>query len=403
MNTYDWFSAWQMSDSEPFDIVEISFKNGSRKEFYRNPKPHHWTTKDYVAVDTGSGFDVGQITLSGEMVRLQMKKKRVRSKQVNKDILRQASQRDMERMVEAREKEKLTLTRARAIIHSLLISMKLGDVEYQADLRKATFYYTADGRIDFRELVRSLAKEFNIKVEMRQIGARQESARLGGIGSCGRELCCSTWLSDFQSVQTTAARYQNLAINQVKLSGQCGRLKCCLNYELDTYIDALDQFPMKATKIKTQIATAHLVKADIFKNVMYYSYLTEYGRNTIIAIDKDRVAEIYEMNRNKEIPDVFITEEDIALQEEIDFADVTGVIELKEEVKKRRRNRKKKNRNRTSAAQAKQSGANRNSTVENSTDSHKQQSKDHHSKSRRSKSNNRRKPSNNQDKDRNKS
>ena len=265
LNTYDWLSAWQVTDAKPYDIVEVSFKHGSRKVFYRNPKPHHWTTKDYVAVDCGHGYDVGQISLSGELVRLQMKKKRVKDSHVVNDILRPASERDLERLNEARQLEQKALSRSRALIRTIGVPMKLGDIEYQADLKKATFYYTANGRVDFRELVRALAREFNIKVEMRQIGARQESARIGGLGSCGRELCCSTWLGDFKSVQTSAARYQNLAINQVKLSGQCGRLKCCLNYELDTYVDALASFPMKANKIKTKDYTAHQVKADIFK------------------------------------------------------------------------------------------------------------------------------------------
>ncbi len=341
MNTYDWFNVWQVTDSEPFDIVEISFKNGARKGFFRNRQPYHWSTSDYVAVDTGNGYDVGRISLSGEMVRLQMKKKRVNEDHVINEVIRLASPRDMDRIKEARGKEKSIITRGRAIVRTHDLEMKLGDVEVQADLRKATFYYTADGRIDFRELVRSFAREFNVKVEMRQIGSRQESARIGGIGSCGRELCCSTWLSDFKSVPTSAARYQNLAINQVKLSGQCGRLKCCLNYELDTYIDALKSFPMKIQSLKTKSSEANFIKADIFKDVMHYSYRTEHGRFMVIAIDKDRVREIAEMNKNGEYPDAFITEEDLALDEEMDFADVTGDFELKEEVKRKRSRRRR--------------------------------------------------------------
>jgi cell fate regulator YaaT (PSP1 superfamily) len=347
MNTYDWFSVWQVTDSEPFDIVEISFKKGARKGFYRNRQPYQWSTGDYVAVDSGNGYDVGRISLSGEMVRLQMKKKHVQEDHVIHELLRLASPRDMERHDESVIRQKSILTRARAIVRSHDIDMKLGDVELQADLRKATFYYTADGRVDFRELVRSFAREFNVKVEMRQIGSRQESARIGGIGSCGRELCCSTWLSDFKTVPTSAARYQNLAINQVKLSGQCGRLKCCLNYELDTYIDALKTFPLKIQTLKTKSATASFIKADIFKDVMHYSYKTEHGRYMVIAIDKDRVREISELNKAGEFPDAFITEEDLDLEQEMDFADVTGAVELKEEVKRRkkRRNRNSNNRN----------------------------------------------------------
>lgn len=343
MNTYDWFNVWQVSDSEPFDIVEVSFKNGARKGFFRNRNPYHWSTGDYVAVDSGSGYDVGRISLSGEMVRLQMKKKRINEDNVVLELIRLASPRDIDRMSEARNREKSMLTRGRAIVRTHDLDMKLGDIECQADLRKATFYYTAEGRVDFRELVRSFAREFNIKVEMRQIGSRQESARIGGIGSCGRELCCSTWLSDFKSVPTSAARYQNLAINQVKLSGQCGRLKCCLNYELDTYIDALKTFPMKVQKIKTKTAEATFIKADIFKDVMYYNYRTEHGRFMMLTIDKDRVREIGEMNKKGVYPEAFITPEDLEIEQEIDFADVTGDFELKEEAQRRKKRRKRGN------------------------------------------------------------
>ena len=349
MNTYDWFSAWQVTDSEPFSIVEISFNNGTRKAFFRNKQPYQRSTGDHVAVDTGSGFDVGRISLSGEMVRLQMKKKHVQKDQIIHEVLRLASPRDMDRMYESRDREKKVLTRARAIVRSLLVDMKLGDVEFQADLRKATFYYTADGRVDFRELVRAFAREFSVKVEMRQIGSRQESARIGGIGSCGRELCCSTWLSDFKTVPTSAARYQNLAINQVKLSGQCGRLKCCLNYELDSYIDALKDFPTKVQTLKTKSLQASFIKSDIFKGVMHYGYKTEHGRFMVIAISKERVREISEMNKKGEFPELFITQEELELEQEMDFADVTGVIELKEEVKRKKKKRRRGNsRNRSS-------------------------------------------------------
>ena len=341
MNTYDWFNVWQVTDSEPFDVVEVSFKNGARKGFFRNRNPYHWSTGDYVAIDSGSGYDVGRISLSGEMVRLQMKKKRIHEDNVVQEVIRLASPRDMDRMREARGREKSMLTRGRAIVRTHDLEMKLGDIECQADLRKATFYYTAEGRVDFRELVRSFAREFNIKVEMRQIGSRQESARIGGIGSCGRELCCSTWLSDFKSVPTSAARYQNLAINQVKLSGQCGRLKCCLNYELDTYMDALKTFPMKVQKINTKTTEASFIKADIFKDVMYYSYRTEHGRFMMLTIDKERVREIGEMNKNGEYPETFITEEDLEIEQDLDFADVTGDFELKEDAKRRKKRRRR--------------------------------------------------------------
>jgi len=221
--------------------------------------------------------------------------------------------------------------------------MKIGDVEYQGDKRKATYYYTAEGRVDFRELVRAYAKEFRVKIEMRQIGSRQESARIGGIGACGRELCCSTWLSNFKSVNTMAARYQNIAINQTKLSGQCGRLKCCLNYELDMYMEALDEFPRNLDMLKTKDGTAYLVKTDIFKGIMYFAMRTERGKGPIIAIDKKRVWEVKEMNDKGKFPQTLAgsyiqapSKKDI--DEKIEFADVTGVIELPS-IKKRGRGR----------------------------------------------------------------
>ncbi|MEL7020783.1 MAG: regulatory iron-sulfur-containing complex subunit RicT, partial [Bacteroidota bacterium] len=264
LNTYDWLAKREIIDVDPFDLVEVSFKNGSRKTFFKNPSYVNAITGDNVVVETGNGYDVGTISLSGELVRLQMKKKRVKFNSITHKILRIANQRDMEKLSEARELENATRVRARVIARTLGLEMKIGDVEYQGDKRKATFYYTADGRVDFRELIRQFAKEFRIKIEMRQIGARQESARIGGIGSCGRELCCSTWLTDFKSVSTAAARYQNLAINQAKLSGQCGRLKCCLNFELDSYLDALEDFPKHVDKLKTKNGLAVLIKTDIF-------------------------------------------------------------------------------------------------------------------------------------------
>ncbi|MCB0680083.1 MAG: hypothetical protein KDC32_03905, partial [Saprospiraceae bacterium] len=235
------------------------------------------------------------------------------------------------------------------IARTLVLDMNVGDVEYQGDNRKATFYYTAYGRVDFRELIRHYAKEFRVKIEMRQIGARQESARIGGLGSCGRELCCSTWLTDFKSVSTAAARYQNLAINQAKLSGQCGRLKCCLNYELDTYIEALDQFPDDAEKLKTQVGTAVLIKTDIFKKLMYYTYTHENGRGKVYAVDLARAVAVKAMNDRGEFPADLIDLQDLPVDAtpKVDFESVNDVIELPpEERKKGRRRNRNKNRKR---------------------------------------------------------
>ena len=334
-------------DTDPFDIVEVSFKNGARKGFYRVPEYYQPATGDRVVVETGNGYDVGRVVLSGELVRLQMRKKRTKEEQVLHQVVRKANRRDLERLQEARDLERSTMIRARAIARTLGLEMKVGDVEYQGDKRKATFYYTADGRVDFRELIRHYAREFRVKIEMRQIGARQESARIGGLGSCGRELCCSTWLTDFKSVSTAAARYQNLAINQAKLSGQCGRLKCCLNYELDTYVEALDYFPKQVDKLHTAVGTATLVKTDIFKKVMYYAYQHDGSRGKVFALEADRVREIKELNERGEKPADLVDMASLLEENggtEIDFGgDVTGVIELPPEEKRRRKKKKRRN------------------------------------------------------------
>jgi len=302
-------------------------------------------TGDMVAVEANGGMDIGRISLSGELVRLQLKKKKTNVSKITRNILRRANQRDMDRLMEARGREKETLIKARAIARTMDMDMKIGDVEFQGDMRKVTIYYTADGRVDFRELIRHYAKEFRTKIEMRQIGARQESARIGGIGSCGRELCCSTWLSDFKSVSTAAARYQNLAINQSKLSGQCGRLKCCLNYELDTYMEALEKFPKNVDKLKTKTGTAHLIKTDIFKGLMFYNVPIEKGRNKIITLPVARVHEVKAMNEAGEFPAELMPSELLmaGLEPEApDYEDVTGAIELPMEKRRRKKRRKKK-------------------------------------------------------------
>ncbi|MCB9080820.1 MAG: hypothetical protein H6555_03810 [Lewinellaceae bacterium] len=349
LNTYDWLSALDIADTDPFDVVEVSFKNGAHKGFFQVVENQRVFTGEMVVVDTGNGYDVGKVTLSGELVRLQMKKMRVRESAALNPVIRTANERDLERLQEARELDIPTMIRARAIARTLGLDMKIGDVEFQADRRKATFYYTADGRVDFRELIRHYAKEFRVKIEMRQIGARQESARIGGIGSCGRELCCSTWLTDFKSVSTSAARYQNLAINQAKLSGQCGRLKCCLNYELDTYIEAIENFPQRAERLDTQKGKAILIKTDIFKGLMFYVYEHDRGRGTIYPLTIPAVREIQEMNARGEKPADFTIVETVYLTEEesdknLDFAVGTGEIELPEEQRRRKKKKKKKRR-----------------------------------------------------------
>jgi cell fate regulator YaaT (PSP1 superfamily) len=358
-NSYDWITAQGIQDVTPFDTVEVSFKNGSRKEFFKNPPFTRASTGDWVIVESVSGgYDVGTVSLSGDLVRLQMKRKRVRSDARLGAVVRKAHERDLERLDEVRKEEKGLLVQARVIARTLGLNMKIGDVEFQGDGRKCTFYYTADGRVDFRELIRHYARDFKVKIEMRQIGARQESARIGGLGNCGRELCCSTWLTEFKSVNTAAARYQNLAINQTKLSGMCGRLKCCLNYELDTYIDALEDFPDRAERLKTGAGMAILIKTDVFKRLMFYTYAEDRGK--FFAIHVDQIWEAIDMLKAGKIPgsleDIIAMapqpENDEPDEAEPDFENVHDVIQLPLEQRKKKKKKNKGNRDRSQSAAA---------------------------------------------------
>ena len=342
MNVHDWLSNLPFSDpSGACKIVEITFNNGSRKDFYRNTTVHIFEKGDLVAVEGVSGFDVGTVNLTGEIVRLQMKKRNADETDPDiKKILRRATDKDIEIWQQNKDREKEGMIRARAIARQLGLEMKLTEVEIQADGRKATFYYIADDRVDFRELIKVFAKEFRVKVEMRQIGARQEAAKVGGIGSCGRELCCSTWLTDFKSVNTTAARYQNLSINQSKLSGQCGRLKCCLNYELDIYLDALQHFPDNTDTLQITKGTAILIKKDIFKNLMWYT-LPDSNKQYPLSIE--RVVKIRTLNQQgvfpEELEPVEVTSSK-PKEVEPEFADLVGQISLQtlEKADRKRRN-----------------------------------------------------------------
>jgi cell fate regulator YaaT (PSP1 superfamily) len=311
MNVFDWLSNMDMPVSDRFDIVEVRFKGG-RKDFFRNSNDLELTTGDAVIVDVPNGHHLGHVSLQGELVRLQMQKKKVRNDDDIRSIYRIANEKDLEKYNDVLKRDMPTLYRARQIINDLKLGMKLSDVEYQADNTKATFYYSADDRVDFRELIKLLAGEFRIRVEMRQISLRQEAGRLGGIGSCGRELCCSTWLSDFKSVSTSAARYQNLSLNPSKLSGQCGRLKCCLNYELDTYLDALKDIPEIEGPLLTEKGKAKLQKTDIFRKVMWFGYDDE---NTWIPIKVKRVHEILELNKMNKKPASLLEDLDMSKEE----------------------------------------------------------------------------------------
>jgi cell fate regulator YaaT (PSP1 superfamily) len=298
MNVFDWLSNMEMPTMDLFNVVEVRFKNG-RKEFFRNSESLNLTTGDAIVVEVPNGHHIGHVSLQGELVRLQMQKKKVADDSEIKKIYRLAHQKDLEKFEEVKKRELPTLYRTREIIRDLKLQMKLSDIEYQADNTKATFFYSADDRVDFRELIKLLAGEFKIRVEMRQISLRQEAGRLGGIGVCGRELCCATWLSDFKNVATSAARYQNLSLNPSKLSGQCGRLKCCLNYELETYMEALDHIPKIDGPLLTLKGNATLQKTDIFRKIMWFGFNEE---NTWYPLNIDRVNHILKLNREGKKP-----------------------------------------------------------------------------------------------------
>ncbi len=357
---YDWLGNMELpGHATPFEYVEIRFKNG-RKDFFRNATKTNLNPGDVVAVEANPGYDMGTISASGELARLQMETKgAMKNARDLKTVIRTARTEDFELWREARSLESDAMQKGRTIAIALGLEMKISDVEYQGDKQKATFYYTADGRVDFRELIKKFADAFRVRIEMKQIGARQEAGRLGGIGSCGRELCCSTWLTDFRSVSTSAARYQQLSLNTQKLAGQCGKLKCCLNYELDTYQDALKGFPKNFNRLKTKKGTATHFKTDIFKGMLWYFY-DEGGATNPVPINKDRVAEILEMNAAGEYPDNLLDFVEVEAPKEEAYGNVVGQDSLTrfDELKKPRGKNKKRKGNRSkprnpNAAQAK--------------------------------------------------
>jgi cell fate regulator YaaT (PSP1 superfamily) len=302
LNVFDWLADMELPGGQKvFDCVEVRFKN-SRKEFYRNVNTFSLKIGDVVAVEASPGHDIGIVSLTGELVRTQMKKKNVNPESPEiKKVYRMAKQADIDKWKEAQALEQDTMMKSRTMARFLKLEMKISDVEYQGDKNKAIFYYTAEGRVDFRQLIRDFASAFKVRVEMKQITLRHEASRVGGIGDCGRELCCSTWLTDFRAVNTTAARYQQLSINPVKLSGQCGKLKCCLNYELDSYLDAIKDFPNPEIKLETTQGLAFHMKTDIFKRKMWYVYENE--RGVFIELSVDRVKEVIAMNKIGKKPD----------------------------------------------------------------------------------------------------
>jgi len=352
LTVFDWLSNMSLPNGqEPFEGVEVRFKNG-RKHYYKNTENLTLSIGDIVATQAKSGHDIGMVTLTGELVRVQMKRKKVNLDDPESvlKIYRKATQKDIDVWSSSRDKEEPMKVKAREFAIDLKLKMKISDIEYQGDGSKATFYYTAEERVDFRELIKVFAREFRTRIEMRQVGFRQEAARLGGIGSCGRELCCSTWLTDFRSVSTSAARYQQLSLNPLKLAGQCGKLKCCLNYELDAYLDALKAFPKNDTKLYTEKGVAICQKTDIFKGLMWYAYEGEWMNWHVITTEQAN--EIIAKNKRKE---KVVSLEEYAVEQVEDtkneFENVVGQDSLTrfdspKSKSKRKKNRKKRNSNR---------------------------------------------------------
>jgi cell fate regulator YaaT (PSP1 superfamily) len=349
LEVYDWLANIALpAGQQVYDIVEVRFKN-SRKSFYRNSQGLSLQIGDVVVVEMSPGYDVGVVSVVGELARIQVRKKAPNLKPMEiRKILRIATQDEIDKWIKGRSLEKELMYKARTLALNLNMEMKISDVEYQADLTKATFYYTAEGRVDFRQLIKDMADDFKVRIEMRQIGLRQESSRLGGIGSCGRELCCTTWLTDFRSVSTSAARYQQLSLNPQKLAGQCGKLKCCLNYELDMYLDAIKSFPKPETRLHTEKGDAFHFKTDVFKRLMWYGYP---GENGLIALTPERVKEIVKLNKEgikpKDLKDFVIVEHK---EVEVGYSNVVGQDSVNRFEKsfnkpKGQNRKKKKNRN----------------------------------------------------------
>ncbi|MEA3316901.1 MAG: regulatory iron-sulfur-containing complex subunit RicT [Bacteroidota bacterium] len=350
LNTYNWLHNIPLS-TQKSDIVEIRFKN-TRKEYFRNVNELRLNIGDIVAVEASPGHDIGIVSLTGELIDIQLKKNNITLKPDElKKIYRKAKTADIEKWEEAISLEKETMLKARKLAKELKLDMKIGDVEYQGDKTKGIFYYIASERVDFRQLIKVLAEQFRIRIEMRQIGARQEAGRIGGIGPCGRELCCSTWMSNFVSVTTNSARHQEISLNPQKLAGLCGKLKCCLNYELDSYIDAQEGFPKKDITLKTKQGNASYMKTDIYRGLMWYSLKKDISAN-VTPVPVERVKEIIRLNKEGKEPELLVdTVEVFEKEKNLDYDNVVGqesltrfdTVSKKSKHKKRRKNKHKKN------------------------------------------------------------
>lgn len=340
LNTYDWLADIPGNNDES-DLVEVQFKN-TRKGYYRNSNKIPLEKGDIVAVEATPGHDIGVVTLTGRLVPLQMRKANIKSENDIKRIYRKAKAVDMEKYEEAKAREHSTMIRARQIAQNLNLDMKIGDVEYQGDGNKAIFYYIAEGRVDFRQLIKVLAEAFRVRIEMKQIGARQEAGRIGGIGPCGRELCCATWMTSFVSVSTGAARLQDISLNPQKLAGQCAKLKCCLNYEADCYVEAQKRLPSKEIALETQDATYFYLKADILSNQITYTTDKSNPVNTVVISGK-RAFEIIALNKRGVKPDN-LTEDlsHIAPKKPVDLVEQESLTRFDRNKKSNSRNKKKK-------------------------------------------------------------
>ena len=337
LNTYDWLC--DISEAQQAtNFVEVQFKN-TRKGYYVNSTDLSLEKGDVVAVESSPGHDIGTVTLTGKLVLFQMKKNRIRSDAEVKRIYRKAKQNDLEKYEESKAKEHDTMIRSRQIAKDLGLQMKIGDVEYQGDGNKAIFYYIADERVDFRQLIKVLAETFKVRIEMKQIGARQEAGRIGGIGPCGRELCCSGWMTSFVSVSTGAARFQDISLNPQKLAGQCAKLKCCLNYEVDAYVEAQKKFPSREIPLETKDATFYHFKTDVFKDQILYSTDKNFIAN-LTTIPAERAFEVINMNKRGEKP-LTLNFEGNDKKASREYQDILG-----ESVTRFDNNLKKKNRNR---------------------------------------------------------
>ncbi len=326
LDAFDWLENFPLPPGQPvFDCIEVRFKN-SRKDYFRTSPEHELHVGDIVAVEASPGHDIGIVSLTGEVVRHQMKRKGIdpASEEVRK-VYRKARQGDVEKWISSVIKEDKAMYRTREIASHLNLKMKVNDVEYQGDDTKAVFYYTADERVDFRELIKLLAEEFRVRIEMRQIGARQEASRLGGIGACGRELCCSTWLTSFSTVSTNAARIQQMSLNPQKLAGQCGKLKCCLNYEFAAYNEALKNFPPEDSLLNTKKGDAFPQKLDVFAGIMWYAYKSD--PNNLLAIPVDKVKEIIASNRKGQ-PVPCLEDYSRKIEKKLEFENVIGQDDL---------------------------------------------------------------------------